>query len=118
MNKLLLILGLGFVLVILSFWPIDTSRDNSAQISGTVVEVSEGGYKDAGFVLEGKKGFYYINRGLVSKFKLADLKKLEGQTITLLYAKHWSLFGLFFNQGYHITELKQGDQILYSEFEK
>ncbi len=118
MNKLLFILGLGFVLVILSFKPIDTSRENSLAISGKVLEVSEGGYKDAGFVLEGKKGFYYINRGLVSKFTLAELKKLKGQTVMLIYAKHWSLFGLFFNQGYHITELKHEDQILYSEFEK
>ena len=118
MNKLLLILGLGFALVILAFRPIDTSRENSIMISGTLLEVTEGGYKDAGFILEGKKGFYYINRGLVSTFTLAELKKLKGQTITLMYAKHWSLFGLFFTQGYHITELRQGKTVLYSEFEK
>ncbi len=118
MNKVLLILGLLALVLIISLRPIDTSKENSLIVFGKVVSVSEGGYKDAGFRLEGKKEFYYINRALVKHFKLAELKQLEGQWLSIRYANHWSVFGLFFTPGWHITELRQGDRILYSEFEK
>lgn len=116
MNKILWLFVSVILLMVISFWPINTSKDNSLVVFGKVELVSEGGYKDANFRLQGKKEMYYINRALVKHFTLDELKQLEGRWIRVCYAYHWSIFNMLFTPGRHITELQLNKQVLYSEF--
>jgi hypothetical protein len=117
MKTFLIILGVFFVLLVPTFTPVDTSKDNSVTVTGIVSEVSEGGYKDAVFDLVGYRERFYINRALVCRFDMDELKTLKGHKVTLMYAKHWSLLSPFY-PGRHITQLRIGARVLYSEFGK
>jgi hypothetical protein len=95
---------------------IDTSKENSIEVSGTVKSVYEGGVKDVVFQLENHKTVYYINRGFENGFELAKAKKdFEGKKIRLFYAKSWTPLAPFGTSSKHITHLSVDDYIIYNE---
>ena len=75
------------VLIVVAFFiilstAIDTSKENSIKVSGTVKSISEGGIKDVVFELDNNKTSYYINRGFENGFELAKAKKdFEGKKL-------------------------------------
>ena len=96
---------------------IDTSQENSIEISGTVKSIYEDGVKDVVFELENHKISYYINRGFENGFELAQAKKdFEGKKITLFYAKSWTPLAPFGTTCKHITRLSVNDSIIYNEW--
>ena len=118
MKKLLLFI----VLVLLTFLiiglkPIDTSKENSIEITGVIKSVSEGGEKDLVFELENEETTYYINRGLENGFYL-DKSKSEfvGKKVTLNYAKSWTPLAPFGTTCKHITQISIDNKEVYSEF--
>jgi hypothetical protein len=96
---------------------IDTSKENSIEVSGTVKSIYEGGVKDVVFELENNKTPYYINRGFENGFEMAKAKKdFEGKKITLFYAKSWTPLAPFGTSSKHITHLSVNDSVVYNEW--
>jgi hypothetical protein len=96
---------------------IDTSKENSIEVSGTVKSIYEGGVKDVVFELENNKTPYYINRGFENGFEMAKAKKdFEGKKITLFYAKSWTPLAPFGTSSKHITQLSVNDSVVYNEW--
>jgi hypothetical protein len=97
---------------------IDTSKENSIKITGTVKSISEGGIKDVVFELENNKTLYYINRGFENGFEIAKAQKdFEGKKITLFYAKSWTPLAPFGTYSKHITHISINDSVVYSEWQ-
>ena len=117
MKKVLLILGfilLTFIIIGLS--PIDTSKENSIEITGIIKSVSEGGEKDLVFELENEETTYYINRGLENGFELDKSKSdFIGKKVTLNYAKNWTPLAPFGSTCKHITQISIDNKEVYSE---
>jgi hypothetical protein len=109
------ILGLVFLfymIVIIKAGPINSSKDNSVELTGIVDRLSEGGVKDLVFKLQGDPNIYYINRALEDGFALQKTRdKLLGKEITLWYAKHRS------DPGGHLLQLQHLVSIYYTEWE-
>jgi hypothetical protein len=96
---------------------IDTSKENSIEVSGTVKSVYEGGVKDVVFQLENHKTVYYINRGFENGFALAKTKKnFEGKKIILFYAKSWTPLAPLGTNCKHITRVVVNDSVIYNEW--
>lgn len=118
MKKILLFI----VLVLLTFLiiglkPIDTSKENSIEITGIIKSVSEGGTKDLVFELENEETTYYINRGLENGFQLNKSKsEFVGKKVTLNYAKSWTPLAPFGTTCKHITQISIDNKEVYSEF--
>ena len=85
-----------FAFFALALIPINTAKENSVEVSGTIKSLSEGGAKDLVFELDNDKTTYYINRGLENGFEL-DKSKTDfiGKKVTLTYAKSWTLLAPF-----------------------
>jgi hypothetical protein len=119
MKKILLFI----VLVLLTFLiiglkPIDTSKENSIEITGIIKSVSEGGAKDLVFELENEETSYYINRGLENGFELDKSKRdFVGKKVTLNYAKNWTPLAPLGTTCKHITQISIDSKEVYSEFE-
>ena len=97
---------------------IDTSKENSIKVYGTVKLITEGGVKDVVFELENNKTLYYINRGCENRFEISKAKKdFEGKKITLFYAKSWTPLAHFGTCSKHITHISINDSVVYSEWE-
>jgi hypothetical protein len=110
------------IIVVFAFFalasiPINTSKENSIAISGTIKSIYEGGVKDLVFELENDKTTYYINRGLENGFHL-DKSKTDfiGKKVTLNYAKSWTPLAPFGTTCKHITQISIDGKEVYSEF--
>ena len=109
------VLVVGFLIILST--AIDTSKENSIKVYGTVKSISEGGVKDVVFELENNKTLYYINRGFANGFEIVKAKKdFEGKKITLFYAKSWTPLAPFGTYSKHITHLSVNDSVLFSEW--
>lgn len=107
-----------FAFFALALFPINISKDNNVEISGTIKSVSEGGVKDLVFELENNKITYYINRGLENGFNLKKSKtNYEGKKATLTYSKSWTPLAPFGTTSKHITQISIDNKEVYSEFE-
>ncbi len=96
---------------------VDTSKENSIEVSGIVKSISEGGVKDVVFELENHKRSYYINRGFENGFEMAKAKKdFEGKKITLFYAKSWTPIAPSGTSCQHITHISINDSVIFSEW--
>jgi len=118
MKKILLFIALVLLtFLIVGLKPIDTSKENSIEVVGTIKSVSEGGEKDLVFELENEETTYYINRGLENGFEL-DKSKSEfvGKKVTLNYAKSWTPLAPFGTTCKHITQISIDNKEVYSEF--
>ena len=103
--------------LIIGLIPMDTSKENSTEVTGTVKLVSEGGVKDLVFELENDQITYYINRGFENGFDLAKTKKdYEGKKISLFYADSWTLLAPFGTTSKHITHAVVNDSVIYNEW--
>lgn len=106
---------IGFI--ILALRPIDTSKENSVVVIGTVTKVYEGGVKDLVFKLKDDKTSYYINRGLENGFDLQKAKKdFVGKKVVLNYAKCWTPLAPLGTSCKHITYLTIDGNVMYSEW--
>jgi hypothetical protein len=109
------VLVVGFLIILST--AIDTSKENSIKVYGTVKSISEGGVKDVVFELENNKTLYYINRGFENGFEIAKAKKdFEGKKITLFYAKSWTPLAPFGTCSKHITHLSVSGIVVFSEW--
>ena len=119
MKKLLLFIVLVvLIFLIIGLKPIDTSKENSIEITGIIKSVSEGGEKDLVFELENEETTYYINRGLENGFELDKSKSdFIGKKVTLNYAKNWTPLAPFGTTCKHITQISIDNKEVYSEFE-
>ena len=99
------------------FRPIPVNRDNSIVFHTTVYRITEGSERNIIFKLDQGEGTYFINHGLDKGLNLDTLQKeLINQKVTVLYLK--SGFASGFSpvaSTKHITELKMGNQVIYSE---
>jgi hypothetical protein len=118
--KKIIFISITFIVVaffIILSTAIDTSKENSIKITGTVKSISEGGVKDVVFELDKNKTLFYINRGFENGFEIAKAKKdFEGKKITLFYAKSWTPLAPFGTCSKHITRLKVNDCVVFSEW--
>ena len=105
-----------FCFIGLCLRPIPTvTAENAQSHIGVVVDITEGGVKDAVFHLENDNHLYYINRGLENKFKLKALKEqLVGKEVTFVYANHWTPLD-WNNKSTHVARLVLGDKIIFDE---
>lgn len=116
-NDTYLLLLLLVVVLILALRPIDTSKENSEIVIGTVTAVSEGGANDLVFELKNDNISYYINRGLEKGFTLSRAKKeFIGKKVVLNYAKNWTPLAPFGTSSKHITYLTIEGKIKYTEW--
>lgn len=105
------------VFIILALRPIDTSKENSVVVIGTVTSVYEGGAKDLVFKLKDNKTTYYINRGLENGFSLQQAKNdFIGKKIVLNYAKSWTPLAPLGTSCKHITYLTIEGKVKYTEW--
>ena len=89
--------------------------ENAQSYKGIVIDITEGGVKDAVFYLKNNTHHFYINRGLENKFTLVALRaQLLGKEVTFVYAEHWTPLD-WNNKSTHVAKLILGDQILYDE---
>ena len=105
---------LFYMIVIVKAGPINSSKDNSVEVTGIVDDLYEDGVKDLVFKLKDDDNIYYINRALENGFDLEQAKKeFLKEEITLWYAKHRSRpLG-----GGHMMQLQHQDSIYYTEWE-
>lgn len=105
------------VFIILALRPIDTSKENSVVVIGTVTSVYEGGVKDLVFKLKDNKTTYYINRGLENGFSLQQAKNdYVGKKVVLNYAKCWTPLAPLGTSSKHITYLTINGKVKYTEW--
>ena len=108
---IIIIIGLAAI----ALQPVSSSRDKSKVTTGVITQISEGGTKDAVFHLQGTSESYYINRALENLFTLNDLRtRLVGKKVTIAYADKWTPLDPFGKASNPVTELKLGDNVLYS----
>lgn len=103
--------------LVILFRPITINRDNSIVFNTTVYKVSEGSEGNIILKLEQGNGTFYINHGLKKGLSLDSLQnELINQKVTVLYLKP-SFAGGFspVASTKHITELKVGNKLIYSE---
>ena len=118
MKKVVFILGLILLtFIIIGLKPIDTSKENSVEVTGIIKSVSEGGAKDLVFEIENDEITYYINRGLENGFQLDNSKsEFVGKKVTLNYAKSWTPLAPFGTTCKHITQISIDNKEVYSEY--
>lgn len=118
MKKIIyILLIIVFAFFALALIPINTSKENSIVISGTVKSLSEAGIKDLVFELENDKTTYYINRALENGFQLEKSKtEFIGKKVTLNYAKGWTSLAPFGTTCKHITQISVDGKEVYTEF--
>lgn len=110
------------IIVLIAFFiialiPVDTSKENAVEVSGTVKSVSEDGVKDLVFELKNDPTTYYINRGLENGFELAKAKTdFEGQQITLFYADSWTPLAPFGTTSKHVSHAIVNEKVIYNEW--
>lgn len=111
-----LFLFILFCFIGLSLRPIPAVTAKNAQFyTGLVVDITEGGVKDAVFYIKNNNHHYYINRGLENKFTLTELKdQLLNKEVTFVYADHWTPLD-WNNKGTHVAKLMLGEQVIYNE---
>lgn len=112
------IITLFSIILITAFIPINTSKENSIEVTGTIKSIHKEGINDLVFELENDKITYYINWGLENGFKL-DKSKTDfiGKKATLNYAKNWTPLAPFGTKSKHITQIFIDNKEIYSEFE-
>ena len=99
------------MLFIVKAGPVNTSKNNSVEVTGIVDSLYEGGVKDLVFKLQGSETTYYINRALENGFELeASRMNFKNKEVTLWHAKHRS------GPGGHMMQLQFQDSIYYSEW--
>ncbi|RNC85213.1 MAG: hypothetical protein ED557_00085 [Balneola sp.] len=99
----------GFFILIY-FFKVDTSQENSVAITGVVTNIIEGPSYDIVFKLEGDDTRYYINRGIEQGFNVEELQdELLGVEIELWVAQNP------ISNPRHITHLTHGT-IAFSEW--
>lgn len=110
------------IIVLIAFFiialiPVNTSKENAVEVSGTVKSVSEGGVKDLVFELENSKTTYYINRGLENGFDLAKAQTdFIGKEITLFYADSWTPLAPLGTTSKHISHAIVNEKVIYNEW--
>jgi len=103
-----------YMIFIVKAGPVNTSKDNSVEVTGTVIQVYEGGVKDLAFKLKNNPNVYYINRALENGFDLHTIKnELVGEQITLWCAKSRRNP----EGGGHMIQLQYKDSLYYTEWE-
>ena len=101
-----------YLIFIVKIGPLNTSKDNSVEVTGIVDSLYEGGVKDLVFKLKYDSNIYYINRALENGFDLKEINStLLGKEISLWYSKHRS------RPGGHMMQLKYQDSIYYTEWQ-
>ena len=108
----LAILFIFYLIFIVKIGPVNTSKDNSIEVTGIVDSLYEGGVKDLVVKLENDSNIYYINRALENGFDLEGINaSLLGKEVSIWYAKHRS------RPGGHMMQLKFQDSIYYTEWQ-
>ncbi len=102
-----------------ALFKVDVNRENSKDIHGIVRSVKLGGMKDIVVSLKDERGVFYITNASAAAAALTveDLsEKLVNKSVTLTYAKP-QIFSLLspVTSTIHITELKLGEEIIFSE---
>ncbi|MBK8484255.1 MAG: hypothetical protein IPO86_10170 [Saprospiraceae bacterium] len=108
----IILIGLG----ILTFKPIPIASEHTYLISkGIVVDIYEGGHKDAVFKLKGQNKIFYINRGLLRGLDLLNIKnELINKEITIKYPRYWTpLDPLGFVK--QVSKIETGGKTIFNE---
>lgn len=115
--EILIFLAIIIAGVFILFRPISISRDNSIVFNTIVYKISMGSENNIIFKLDQGNGIYYINHGLDKGLNLDSLQKeLINQKVTVLYLKSGFAGGFSsVASTKHITELRMGDKVIYSE---
>ncbi len=101
---------------ILEYKAVEVPENECKIIEGKVVEISEGGIKDAVFKLDGNETIFYINRGLEKKYTLAELEqKILEKKVRIYFSNHKSILDRN-NKVKHIRKLELENQTFYTEF--
>lgn len=112
----LLSAAVAFILID-SIRPEPAERNNSSAVTGVVTSVTKGRSDDIVVMLDGIRGVHYIRKGIERGFNVDSLaSRLLNKKVTVYYAKPHLLSRLSpVTDTRQITELKAGNQVLFSE---
>jgi hypothetical protein len=98
--------------------PVTYSRENSATVKAVVSKIKAGGLQDIAITLDRVRGLFYINKGVTRGISVEHLNtQLLHKEVTILYAEPQGLSRLSpMTTSNHITEVRLGENVIYTEF--
>ena len=91
----------------------DSNSRNIKKYSGKVLNIEEGGIKDAVFKIGNSKNTFYINRGFEAS-NAVELKTLIGKTVTIYYSDYWTILDPFNNGSKNIEKLAVNNAVIFN----
>ncbi|MFM1763754.1 MAG: hypothetical protein RLZZ512_1544 [Bacteroidota bacterium] len=114
MKKHLLIAAIAvFSLFVINSIFQNSSSRNTKKYSGRVLNIEEGGIKDAVFKIGNSKNTFYINRGFEASNAI-ELKTLIGKTVTIYYSDCWTILDPFNNGSKNIEKLAVNNAVIFN----
>jgi len=105
------------IMIILAVVPVQATRENSTEMKAIVNDVRQGGLKDITFRLQGLPGIFYISHATKANLNATNLARLIDKKVTIYYSKPRFLSRISpITNTIQITELRLGNEIIYSEF--
>lgn len=124
LKSITLIAGVVFVLAITllltsfvtSMIPGKSKRERSTKVSGLLRHAfgSESTHDISLYTSIDSGNSYYINRGL-EHVALADIAALKGKSVDIYYYRHGFSLLDFNNKLRHVTEIRVGNKVVYTE---
>jgi hypothetical protein len=124
LKSITLIAGIVFVLAIAllltsfatSMIPGKSKRERSTKVTGILHHAfgGESTHDISLYTSVDSGNSYYINRGL-EHVALADIKALKGKPVDIYYYRHGFSLLDFNNKLRHVTEIRVGDKVIYTE---
>lgn len=124
LKSITLIAGVIFVLSIAllltsfvtSMIPGKSKRERSTKVSGLLRHAfgSESTHDISLYTSIDSGNSYYINRGL-EHVALADITALKGKSVDIYYYRHGFSLLDFNNKLRHVTEIRVGNKVVYTE---
>lgn len=108
----------AIVMIVFALAPVKIKRENSAEMKAIVTAVKQGGLNDIVFSLDGVRGMYYISHITKKDLNADSLSgRLIDKKVIIYYAKPRFLSYLNpMTNTIQITELRLGDEVIFSEF--
>ncbi|HCN82973.1 MAG TPA: hypothetical protein DIT07_05035 [Sphingobacteriaceae bacterium] len=106
------------MMIVMALAPVKINRENSGKMEAIVSSVKQGGLKDIVFSLDGVRGIYYISHITKKNLNADSLsERMIDKKVIIYYAKPRFLSYLSpMTNIIQITELRLGDEVIFSEF--
>ncbi len=106
------------IMFVFALAPVRVNRENSIEMKANVIAVKQGGLKDIVFSLSGVRGMFYISHTTRKDLNADSLSSmLVNKEVIINYSKPRFLSYLSpMTTTIQITELRLGDELIFSEF--